>query len=645
MSAPINIPRHTVGTVYTDVSPYEEVVRPDPTLPRGYVHPSVLAHLMREDEVSTDRVYRRASCVLGSLHCVQRGSFEDEHGRCTIFTCRDSSLALQNPDELGTGIAQGDATVYFRQGDRRPSDRFLTSTVYARDSSPRSLRGAGYTDYLEPRPPRPTPYSQPNLPPTPVTPRNHGRRNHARRAAQSMVAPRTTTTMHAPHAIGVGAPPYHASAFDQYAYQPSTFPTPYSSTIPERTTDPRIALAERRARQDQLTARPQQPWSSYVPPLPSLTRMYPYHDDVAVLRAAAVGSAAGCAAVTSSSTLPHTSPGPAAPAPSSASSALARSTSPRLQYPPSRAASPSTPATSPPPLQSPSPLTLPSALQPIKAIKDVSMEEDGFEFLDPAETKAKARELAREEGEHSPTPEERARWARADELDSDTIVIDAEDLPNATLRKGESTSSSPQTDSKPAQTFRELLAKVSEEYEPHNEADSSYETDDATTSKVRRFPDMEILLHKLTDATTSATHPMDRYTIDVIRIALVKAYRAVRARARREGLADFRQQQTAKRTGKKASKKNGHYARKPTEESFRTNHLLHEKEREGFGELRAFFSGQRTTDPQRQLDDTDTVLALIDAALAFDPTHEYALVLRSLCMRGDFGGPGEYPGH
>ncbi|TFY54838.1 hypothetical protein EVJ58_g8625 [Rhodofomes roseus] len=319
MSAPINIPRHTVGTVFTDVSPYEEVVRSDPTLPRGYVHPSVLAHLMREDEVSTDRVYRRASCVLGSLHCVQRGSFEDENGRCTIFTCRDSSLALQNPDELGTGIAQGDAVMYFRQGDRLPSERFLTSTVYSRDASPRSLRGAGYTDHLEPRPPRPTPYSQPNLPPTPVTPRNHGRRNHARRAAQSMVAPRTTTTMHAPHAIGVGAPPYHANAFDRYAYQPSTFPTPYSSAIPERTTDPRIALAERRARQEQLTTRPQPPWSSYVPPLPSLTRMYPYHDDAAVFRAAAAGHTAGSVAAIASSSAPsHASPGPAptVPAPS-----------------------------------------------------------------------------------------------------------------------------------------------------------------------------------------------------------------------------------------------------------------------------------------------------------------------------------------
>ncbi|KAH9913030.1 uncharacterized protein B0H18DRAFT_960641 [Fomitopsis serialis] len=136
-------------------------------------------------------------------------------------------------------------------------------------------------------------------------------------------------------------------------------------------------------------------------------------------------------------------------------------------------------------------------------------------------------------------------------------------------------------------TFKELLEKAEEEFEPHNEIESDYDTDrDAIPPyKVRRHPNMDVIYEKLTFTLDNATHPMDTQTRDAVRIALVKAFRAARARGRHDGMREARKRewmthpdsdfvQVAKRG--KYKKHLGH---------FRGNPMLHKREREQLCEL------------------------------------------------------------
>ncbi|KAH9925199.1 uncharacterized protein B0H18DRAFT_1119625 [Fomitopsis serialis] len=420
-----------------------------------------------------------------------------------------------------------------------------------------------------------------------------------------------------------------AWAFGQYAGQPARFPAPYCETTPNTlrpilprptTSDTPPTIDPRRVLNSLGVQHPLYSTGAPAPQSPlqgitERTRTLTLVDEGAVLRTEvdAADAAAGPA--------PSTPRFPAVPIASLLAPALAdktrsptppRQDSPQLQYPESSASSASPPR--------------PSFVPGIRAAQaspadDMDTDSDVVlvERSGPSSTLATAGNTPDTsdsegfEGVNRPAKDHFSPPPEAEELDSDTVIINIGDLPKGRPRVPVI---APPAAHSP--TMRECIERIREEYEPRNEAlTSSYDTDrDAETSAQC--------------ALESAAHPMDKYTCDYVRIALVKTYRA-------KLKADLRPRRQTATRGRKPAK---------ASESFRGNQLLHRKERDDLGKLRDYFARYRTADYQRGgIDDTDTVLRLIDTALEFDAAREYSLVLCTRCTRGDFGGPGEYPTH
>ena len=182
--------------------------------------------------------------------------------------------------------------------------------------------------------------------------------------------------------------------------------------------------------------------------------------------------------------------------------------------------------------------------------------------------------------------------------------------------------------------------------EENNEADSSYESDreedGVTVTQVRRPVRFQEILQELTNEIRFAAHPLDHYTAMAIRHALVKAYRAVRARARRIKRMHTNlpqpQGQWARRGRRRTRRRHG---RKITPH---VNKLLHPVENQQLGELKEFFlSSPSTHQGNDTFNDADTIINIINTALEFNPLAEYGIVLRHKRINGEFGDVGNFP--
>ncbi|KAH9910229.1 uncharacterized protein B0H18DRAFT_1130509 [Fomitopsis serialis] len=667
--------RYSAAPVLVQPSPIRSVLSVPPDLPRGYLPPRDIERIVDFDN-HHGRGPSAGSMVLSSSNCtIQRAYNETDGAQRLVFHCQNGALAFQHANQRSTGVASFTGTVYggsrvdratipsshpHSSRGHRPRSQSQARTDTEGATSRRNANYA-YADALRAIPMRPAPFSD------------------AWRATPMHVEPPPAAPMHSLEATARAFD--EAWAFGRYAGQPARFPAPYSETTPNTlrpilprptTSDTPPTIDPRRVLNSLGVQHP--PYSTGAPapqsPLQGITertRTLTLVDEGAVLRTEvdAADAAAGPAPSTSSVVVPAPPPTPVGPASTSQLSpavpiasllapALAdktrsptpsRQDSPQLQYPESSASSASPPR--------------PSFVPGIRAAQaspadDMDTDSDVVlvERSGPSSTLATAGNTPDTsdsegfEGVNRPAKDHFSPPPEAEELDSDTVIINIEDLPKGRPRVPVI---APPAAHSP--TMRECIERIREEYEPRNEAlTSSYDTDrDAETSaQVRPRPNMAILLRKLTSALESAAHPMDKYTCDYVRIALVKTYRAVRARARRDyakGALHLEQKLKADLRPRRQTATRG---RKPAKasESFRGNQLLHRKERDDLGKLRDYFARYRTADYQRGgIDDTDTVLRLIDTALEFDAAREYSLVLCTRCTRGDFGGPGEYPTH
>ncbi|KAH9922769.1 uncharacterized protein B0H18DRAFT_1120766 [Fomitopsis serialis] len=135
---------------------------------------------------------------------------------------------------------------------------------------------------------------------------------------------------------------------------------------------------------------------------------------------------------------------------------------------------------------------------------------------------------------------------------------------------------------------------------------------------------------------------MDTQTRDAVRIALVKAFRAARARGRHDGMREARKRewmthpdsdfvQVAKRG--KYKKHLGH---------FRGNPMLHKREREQLCELHAYFSRYRTAIRNAMDSTTPTLSSPSSTPRSNTRGGRIRILLHSQCMQNVFGAPGEY---
>lgn len=191
--------------------------------------------------------------------------------------------------------------------------------------------------------------------------------------------------------------------------------------------------------------------------------------------------------------------------------------------------------------------------------------------------------------------------------------------------------------------WRDGQSEDSSDVDENSELGSTNGLGSAPSGQVRRQPNMEHVLDRLTHTLDNTTAPLDTYDIDNIRSESIRSFRAVRRRAEHDGI---RYAQDYLRVGPGSIH---HTVRaQPSFDEynhpFRGNPFLYPFERVSLAELREYFHRHPTSDSQRQYEnDTDAILLIIDTLLDYHPAASYNLALHSRRIRGLLGPVGGFP--
>ena len=165
----------------------------------------------------------------------------------------------------------------------------------------------------------------------------------------------------------------------------------------------------------------------------------------------------------------------------------------------------------------------------------------------------------------------------------------------------------------------------------------------ASSAQVRREPNMEYILDRLTHTLDNANSPLDSYDVDAIRSESIRSFRAVRRRAERDGI-QYAQDYLHVGPGSIHHAVRAQPSFDEYNHPFRGNPILYPFERVSLAELREYFRRHPTSDSQRQYEnDTDAILLIIDTLLDYHPAASYNLALHSRRIRGLLGPVGGFP--
>ena len=127
----------------------------------------------------------------------------------------------------------------------------------------------------------------------------------------------------------------------------------------------------------------------------------------------------------------------------------------------------------------------------------------------------------------------------------------------------------------------------------------------ASPTQVRRQPNMEGVLDRLTHTLDNANLPLDAYDVDVIRSELIRSFRVIRQCAELDGI-QYAQDYLRIRPGSIHHTVRAQSSFDEYNHPFRGNPILYPFERVSLTELREYFHHHPTSDSQRQYDnDTD----------------------------------------
>ena len=165
----------------------------------------------------------------------------------------------------------------------------------------------------------------------------------------------------------------------------------------------------------------------------------------------------------------------------------------------------------------------------------------------------------------------------------------------------------------------------------------------ASPTQVRRQPNMEDVLDRLTHTLDNANSPLDAHDVDAIRSESIRSYRVVCRRAEHDGI-QYAQDYLHVGPGSIHHAVRAQPSFDEYNHPFRGNPILYPFERVSLAELREYFHRHPTSDSQRRYEnDTDTILLIIDTLLDYHPAASYNLALHSRRIRGLLGPVGGFP--